>query len=389
MMMKNELVPERRFEGFTGEWEEKKLEDVAPLQRGFDLTRPNISKGPYPVIFSNGIGAWNSIYKIKGPGVITGRSGSIGNVSYIEQNYWPHNTSLWVTNFFENYPLYIYYLYQKVDLSKFGTGSGVPTLNRNDVHDYFVFVPSAKEQQKIGQFFKQLDEMIALQQRKIDKTKALKSAYLAEMFPAEGEHVPKRRFEGFTESWRKSEFGDLTTIRRGLTYHPSSLSKTGVRVLRSSNINEDIFELRSDDVFVKNEAINIEKVKENDILITAANGSSRLIGKHALIKGIDTRTVHGGFMLLARSQEPYFINVLMNASWYKDFIKVFASGGNGSIGNIRKGDLENQVVFVPCEKEQQKIGQFFKHLDEMIATHQLKLDKLKATKQAYLHEMFV
>src|SRR5699024_5687675 len=208
MMLEKELVPKRRFDGFTDEWTERKLEEVAPLQRGFDLTRSNMSKGPYPVIFSNGIGAWNSMYKIKGPGVITGRSGSIGNVSYVKQNYWPHNTALWVTNFFENYPLFIYYLYEKVDLSKFGSGSGVPTLNRNDVHDYSIFIPSPKEQQKIGEFFKHLDEMIALEQKKIDKTKALKSAYLAEMFPADGERVPKRRFAGFTDEWEFKALGE-------------------------------------------------------------------------------------------------------------------------------------------------------------------------------------
>ena len=414
MIKQNELVPKRRFTGFFEEWRKKTLDEVLDLLKdGTHGTHQNVKDGVYLLSAKNikngkvnfdksdrqiSMDEYRRIHRsfeLKKGDILLTVVGSIGE-SAILKNKEKLTFQRSVAYLRPKEEITSQYLFTNTNSLNFQKElknrqvvSAQPGIYLGDLSIIPIVYPTLKEQQKIGQFFKHLDDMIALQQRKIDKTKALKSAYLAEMFPAEGEHVPKRRFEGFTESWRKSEFGDLTTIRRGLTYHPSSLSKTGVRVLRSSNINEDIFELRSDDVFVKNEAINIEKVKENDILITAANGSSRLIGKHALIKGIDTRTVHGGFMLLARSQEPYFINALMNASWYKDFIKVFVSGGNGSIGNIRKGDLENQVVFVPCEKEQQKIGQFFKHLDEMIATHQLKLDKLKATKQAYLHEMFV
>lgn len=126
-------VPEIRFAGFTGDWEQRKVRDIAPLQRGFDLPISEMKGGNCPVIMSNGIGGFHSKYKAKGPGVVTGRSGTIGKLHYIEDDYWPHNTSLWVTNFNGNYPKFIYYLYQRLDLTRFGSGSGVPTLNRNDV----------------------------------------------------------------------------------------------------------------------------------------------------------------------------------------------------------------------------------------------------------------
>ncbi|MGO2891660.1 MAG: restriction endonuclease subunit S [Enterococcus devriesei] len=177
-----EKVPEVRFPGFTGDWEQLRLKEIAPLQRGFDLPKSKIKKGPYPVIFSNGIGEWNDEYKVKGPGVVTGRSGSIGNVSFIEKNYWPHNTSLWVTDFHDNFPQFIFYLYQKVDLSKFGTGSGVPTLNRNDVHAQKVYIPSPKEQVKLAKFFKQLDETITLHQRELELLQLTKKAFLQKLF---------------------------------------------------------------------------------------------------------------------------------------------------------------------------------------------------------------
>jgi type I restriction enzyme, S subunit len=83
-------------------WEQRKVVEVAPLQRGFDLPASQMKDGPYPVIMSNGVGGWHSQYKAKGPGVVTGRSGTIGKLHYIEDNYWPHNTTLWVTNFHGN-----------------------------------------------------------------------------------------------------------------------------------------------------------------------------------------------------------------------------------------------------------------------------------------------
>ena len=116
------------------DWEIKKLKDIAPLQRGFDLPNSKLINGKYPVVYSNGIVNYHNKYQAKGPGVVTGRSGTIGKVHYIQDNYWPHNTSLWVTDFKDNNPLFIYYLYLCIKIGRFSSGAGVPTLNRNDVH---------------------------------------------------------------------------------------------------------------------------------------------------------------------------------------------------------------------------------------------------------------
>ena len=93
-----------RFGEFDGEWEEKRLEEAAPLQRGFDLPIDKIKKGKYPVVFSNGILKFHNEFKVMGPGVVTGRSGTIGKVTFVEDDYWPHNTALWVTDFKNNMP---------------------------------------------------------------------------------------------------------------------------------------------------------------------------------------------------------------------------------------------------------------------------------------------
>ena len=202
--------------------------------------------------------------------------------------------------------------------------------------------------------------------------------------------TPRIRFRGFTDDWEQRKFSDLVETRRGLTYKPADIREIGVRVLRSSNIDEDCFVRRSDDIFVDVNAINIGFAKENDILITAANGSSRLVGKHTILSDIpDKSTVHGGFMLLGTSEEAYFANALMSSTWYKKFIDLYVLGGNGAIGNLNKRDLDEQDIFIPTKKEQQVIGNYFANLDHLITLHQRKLEKLKIIKKSFLEKMFV
>jgi len=179
--MQQLLTGQTRLPGFSEEWEVRKIGDIAPLQRGFDLPTSQLEKGVYPVVYSNGIQNYHSTPKAKSPGVVTGRSGTIGNVTYVEQDYWPHNTSLWVTDFKGNAPKFIYYLYTFIGLERFGTGSGVPTLNRNDVHANKVSIPlSNDEQQAIAAVLSDMDAEIAALEARREKTRALKQGMMQE-----------------------------------------------------------------------------------------------------------------------------------------------------------------------------------------------------------------
>ena len=180
--MQQLLTGKTRLPGFSGEWEVKKLADIAPLQRGFDLPSSQLQAGVYPVVYSNGVLNQHSSFKVKAPGVVTGRSGTIGRVHYIEDDYWPHNTSLWVTEFKGNVPRFVYYLYRHLDLERFATGSGVPTLNRNDVHAHRMLLPlMAGEQQAITAVLSDMDAEIAALERRRDKTRALKQGMMQEL----------------------------------------------------------------------------------------------------------------------------------------------------------------------------------------------------------------
>ena len=201
--------------------------------------------------------------------------------------------------------------------------------------------------------------------------------------------IPSIRFKGYTDAWKQCKFNEIATLSRGLTYSPKNIINNGVRVLRSSNINEEYFIKCEDDIFVEKSCVNIGYAKDSDILITSANGSSRLVGKHAILSNIlNEKVVHGGFMLLARTKNPYFLNASMSSSWYKKFIDLYVSGGNGAIGNLSKSDLDNYSFLIPKDEEQQKIGQLFNDLDSLITLHQCKLEKLKNMKKALLEDMF-
>ena len=246
-------------------------------------------------------------------------------------------------------------------------------------------IPSRAEQKKISAILATCDRVIELKQGKIDELNKLKQTCLRKMFPQKGQTVPEIRFPGFSDPWEQRKFSDLAETRRGLTYNPTNIRENGVRVLRSSNIDEDHFVCGDEDVFVVPNAVNIPYVRNGDILITSANGSTRLVGKHAIIREMpDKSAVHGGFMLLASAQNPEFVNALMGASWYAKFIALYVAGGNGAIGNLNKNDLDEQDVFVPSDAEQKVIGAYFQNLDHLITLHQRELEEYGKYKKALM-----
>ena len=174
-------------------------------------------------------------------------------------------------------------------------------------------------------------------------------------------------------AWEQRKFSDIAETRRGLTYKPTNTANNGVRVLRSSNINEDTFVFGNEDVFVDENAVNIPFVQNGDILITSANGSSRLVGKHTIIRNLpNSSAVHGGFMLIASCSNPDFLNASLGSQWYSEFLSLYVAGGNGAIGNLNKNDLDAQVILVPSTDEQRQIGTYFRNLDHLITLHQRK-----------------
>ena len=146
-------------------WRDVTLSDVLTLQRGFDLPKDERHDGPFPVIASTGAVGVHKVAKVVGPGVVIGRSGSLGGGQYIKIDFWPLNTTLWVKDFKGNDRRFCYYLLKSLDLAQFNAGSGVPTLNRNHIHPLPASLPPLPEQRAIAHVLGTLDDKIELNQR--------------------------------------------------------------------------------------------------------------------------------------------------------------------------------------------------------------------------------
>jgi len=129
-------------------WDVGRLDDVLVLQRGFDLPRAVRVEGDVPIYAATGITGFHNEAKVEAPGVVTGRSGTIGDVLYVQEDFWPLNTTLWVKEFPKSEPLYGYFVLSSFDLKQFNSGAAVPTLNRNDIHGLDTLIPPRELQMK-------------------------------------------------------------------------------------------------------------------------------------------------------------------------------------------------------------------------------------------------
>ena len=179
----------RETEAIKNQWEIKKFRNFCLLKRGYDLPASQRIKGVYPLVSSSGVIDAHCEYKVKGPGVITGRSGTIGKVFIVNEDYWPLNTTLYSENLFGNDPFYVYYYLQTFDFKTYSSSTAVPTLNRNMFLDVEVSVPTLKEQAEIVRI---LDKLLAKEnaakeaaESVLDQIDTMKKAVLARAFRGE------------------------------------------------------------------------------------------------------------------------------------------------------------------------------------------------------------
>lgn len=153
--------------GQSPPWRDVTVGDVVTFQRGFDITKGEQSEGQYPVISSSGLTSTHSAYKVKAPGVVIGRKGSLGGVYFSDTNFWPHDTTLWVKDFHGNDPRFIYYWLQTLGLRHYDVGASNPTLNRNHLHLLPSRVPDLSAQRKIVSLLAAYDDLLEINNRRI------------------------------------------------------------------------------------------------------------------------------------------------------------------------------------------------------------------------------
>lgn len=166
-------------------WDLVDFKDVLVLKRGFDLPVQDRTRGDFPIMASNGILDWHNEFKVKGPGVVTGRSGTLGKVHFIENNYWPLNTALYSQDLKRNNPLYILFLLRNFRVERFSRGAGVPTLNRNLVHSEKIISVPIELQNQFAERVEAIEAQKALAQQSLEKSEELFNSLLQKAFKGE------------------------------------------------------------------------------------------------------------------------------------------------------------------------------------------------------------
>ncbi len=375
-------VPELRFPGFTDDWEERKFADFIDVKSGKDYK--HLNSGSIPVYGTGGymLSVDRALSDIDAIGI--GRKGTIDKPYLLKAPFWTVDTLFYAVpkqNIDLQFSLSIF---KKINWKKFDESTGVPSLSKTVINSVGAFVPSYEEQQKIGAFFKQLDNTITLHQRKLDLLKEQKKGYLQKMFPKNGAKVPELRFAGFADDWEERKLSSMTNYKNGKS-HEDKQSTSGKLELINLNSISISGGLKHSGKFIDEADDTLQK--DDLVMILSDVGHGDLLGRVALIPEDDRFVLNQRVALLRpnTTADPQFLFSYINAHQY--YFK--AQGAGMSQLNISKGSVENFISFVPIIEEQKKIGSFFKQLDETIALHQRKLDLLKEQKKGFLQKMFV
>ncbi|ECB9663813.1 restriction endonuclease subunit S [Listeria monocytogenes] len=397
----NKRVPKRRFEEFNNvdAWEQRKLKDVATFNPKSELPDEFEYVDLESVVGTELISHRNESKKTA-PSRAQ-RLAKYGDVFYqtvrpYQKNNYLYNLSynnyVFSTGYAQIRPkIDSYFVLNRVQEEKFvklvldrSTGTSYPAINSNDLSEIEIKVPvDSNEQIKIGQLFKYLDDTITLHQRKLEKIKALKAAYLSEMFPAEGETKPKRRFAGFTNAWEQRKLGDITESFSGGTPQAGNSDYYGGEIpfIRSGEINDEQTELFITDEGLNNSSAKI--VEKGDILYALYGATSGEVG----ISQINGAINQAILAIRPTKDDNSYLIVQWLLKQKEAIIRTYLQGGQG---NLSSSIVKELTLMLPKDKtEQAKIGVFFKQLDNTITLHQRKLKKLQNIKKAYLNEMFI
>ncbi len=404
-------IPEIRFKGFEGDWEENRLGSFSKFRRGsfpqpygnsewydgegampfvqvvdvtdkltlVENTKQKISQLAQP----------KSVFVEKGKVVVT-LQGSIGRVAILQYDAYLDRTLL----IFESYEketdsnFWAYTIQQKFEIEKkMAPGGTIKTITKEALSSFQILLPKLPEQTQIGTYFQNLDSLISLHQRKYDKLLTVKKAMLEKMFPKEGAYVPEIRFKGFDGKWVEKTLGfDIADIIGGGT--PSTFEQAywngNIDWYSPTEIGDNVYANGSEKKITE---LGMRKCSARllpagkTILFTSRAG----IGYMAILQRIGTTNQGFQSLVLKDNYNTYFIYSIGHL--IKKYALKNASGS--TFLEISGKVLGKMILLVPTFEEQTKIGTFFQNLDTLITQHQKELEKLKNLKKACLEKMFV
>ena len=402
--------PKIRFKGYTNDWEQRKLgEMIIDHNAGIYISKEDYGEG------TNVIGVGNIYDRDIFDGEIY-RLGPVNDDKFIleendiiygESSLVPEGIARTVCVGKNGAGSAFAWHTRRVKLDKNIVNSHVATLELNYLHEirkYLVSVstqtaltgmttegyfgatltlPSVEEQQVISDYFKNLDHLITLHQRKCDQAKKLKKYMLQKMFPKNNKSVPEIRFEGFSNDWEQRKLGELGEILTGSTPSTSNsayYSEDGIPWVTPTDINE--LTISDTPRKLSEEGAKVGRVVPANTILCTCIAS---IGKNALL------TVKGSFNQQINSLTPsaendaYFL--LTESELWSNKMKRMAASGTMQI--VNKTEFSELDTLVPSTDEQKKIGSYFRNLDHLITLHQKKCDQLKNLKKFMLQNMFV
>ncbi|MCM6832653.1 restriction endonuclease subunit S [Leuconostoc mesenteroides] len=386
------MVPMIRFRGFTDDWEERKLTDI--LSR---LSKSSNNSELPKIEFEDivaGEGRLNKDVSHK----FDDRKGILfesQNILYGKLRPYLKNWLLadfkgialgdfWVFKSINSDPKFVYSLIQSNHYQKVANDTSGTKMPRSDWKKVsstdFPTPSSLEEQQKIGSFFKQLDNTIALHQRMLDLLKEQKKGFLQKMFPKNGAKVPELRFAGFADGWEERKLGELGSV---------AMNRRIFKDQTSENEEVPFFKIGTfgskPDAFISRELFEEYKLKYpypeiGDILISASGS----IGRTVVYQGEDEYFQDSNIVWLKHDNR-------LDNKFLKQFYSIVKWQGleGSTIKRLYNKNILDTDISIPSTIEQNKIGMFFEQLDDTIALHQRKLDLLKEQKKGFLQKMFV
>lgn len=378
--MKNKRVPEIRFIGFNGEWVERKLGEVSTFINGRAYKQHELLySGEYKVLrvgnfytndswyFSN-LELDDKYYAVSGDLLYTWSATFGPHIWYGDKVIYHYH--IWKVELSDklNKQFLLQLLeYDKAQITSDKNGSTLVHITKKGMEEKKVLFPMIDEQTKVGNFFKQLDESIALHQKELTSYRQTKQGFLQKMFPKGGESVPEIRFPGFTGDWALRKISEIGNISVGGDVDKEKLIEVGkYPVLANSLSNDGIVGYYNN---YKSVAPAVTITGRGDV----GHAKARHINFTAVVR-----------LLVLKPSDGFNVDFLESAINNID-IWVESTG----VPQLTAPQLGNYNVYIPSNEEQAQIGNFFKQLDDLIALHQRELEALEETKKAFLQKMFV
>ena len=409
-------IPNIRFNGFSDPWKQQKLSDFMDFSNGFNGNAELYGHGiPYISVMDILNNDYISYDCIRGKVDINNEtlkrfSVEYGDVLFQRSSENPEDAGSSNVYIGQNNVAFggfvirgkkkveynVFYMKHLLDSSSvrrqiISKAQGAQHINVSQeiLSDVEISIPFIGEQDKIGQIFYNLDNLITLHQQAYDKTKELKKYMLQKMFPQIGESVPEIRIAGFSDAWEQRKFNEYISLRMGHLFSPSDYVVNGkYNVVTISNVKGERFidvtgMNQIDDL--PNNINEYQILKSGDMLISLTGNIGRVsynIGDNNIL---NYRVGKIEFNKL-KIDNKYVYAFLCQDSIIKGFID---KGQGGAQPNISKPEVENLSIWIPSELEQEKIGCFFENIDNLITLHQRKYNQLKKFKKYLLQQMFV